>query len=301
MSDAQQGPRQIRRLRDALEPVAGCVYFAPEVHRAFQDLGFGGPNPGFRGVEAPNQDAYFTSRGACLGRVPGETVTAAFGVFSPEVVVPAVERGWAIAERDPVLAAREAGTVAFLHRVLPSQPAEVARATELLLRGADGAGMAGRPLYAGLRSLGLPDDPHGRLWRAADLVREHRGDCHIAAWTGAGLSAPEIMLLTELWWGMPRRSYGLTRGWSPAEYDRADADLVAAGLITATGPDGTLTDEGLALRRRIESATDTMERRVGEAIGPDLDELIGLLTAMSEAIVAAGGYPAGAFQTASDL
>jgi hypothetical protein len=295
------GELRTRRLRDVLEPVAGCVYFAPETHRAFEELGFGPPNPGFRGVEAPNQDAYFTSRGGCMGRVTGEAVAAAFGVFSPDVVVPSVERGWAIADRDDILSARERGTVAFLERVVVSAPAEVARATELLLRGAAGAGLAGRPLYAGLRSLGLPGNPAGDLWRAADLVREHRGDCHIAAWTGAGLSAPEIMLLTELWWGMPRRSYALTRGWSADEYDRADADLAAAGLVTATGPEGALTAEGRALRRRIESATDLMEARVLAAIGTDIDELIALLEPMTEAVVAAGGYPAGAFQTASDL
>ena len=68
-----------RRLRDALEPLAACVYFAPQTHQAFVDLGFGPPNPGFQGVVAPNGEAYFTSRGACMGRVSGEVVTAAFG------------------------------------------------------------------------------------------------------------------------------------------------------------------------------------------------------------------------------
>ncbi len=296
---------QTRRLRDVLEPVAGSVYFAPETHRAFQDIGFGPPNPGFRGVEAPNQEAYFVSRGACLGQVPGETITAAFGVFSPDVVIPAVERGWAIAGRDPVLAARLGGTSAFLERALTASPDQVARATELLLRGADAAGLAGRALFAGLRSLGMPGQPMGDLWRAADLVREHRGDCHIAAWTGAGLSGPEIMLLTELWWGLPRRSYALTRGWSTEEFDRADAALVDRGLVTATGPDGSLTEAGTALRRRIEADTDAMEARVVTAIagptGEGVDELIGLLEPMAADIVGHAGYPAQAFQTASDL
>ncbi len=296
---------QTRRLRDVLEPLAGSVYFAPETHRAFEELGFGPSNPGFRGVEAPNQEAYFVSRGACLGQVPGETITAAFGVFSPDVVVPAVERGWAIAERDPVLAARLDGTSAFLERAVSASPERVARATELLLRGADAAGLAGRPLFAGLRSLGLPGQPSGDLWRAADLVREHRGDCHIAAWTGAGLSGPEIMLLTELWWGLPRRSYALTRGWSTEEFDRADQALVDRGLVTTTGPDGGLTEAGTTLRRRIEADTDAMEARVVAAIagptGDGVDELIDLLEPMAADIIDHAGYPAQAFQTASDL
>ncbi len=296
---------QTRRLRDVLEPLAGSVYFAPETHRAFQDIGFGPPNSGFRGVEAPNQEAYFVSRGACLGQVPGETITAAFGVFSPDVVVPAVERGWALAGRDPVLAARLGGTTAFLDRALTASGDQVARATELLLRGAAAAGLAGRALFAGLRSLAMPGDPIGDLWRAADLVREHRGDCHIAAWTGAGLSGPEIMLLTELWWGLPRRSYALTRGWSGNEFDRADEALVGRGLLTATGPDGVLTEAGTSLRRQIEADTDAMEGRVVAAIaGPDgagIGELIGLLEPMAAAIIDNDGYPAQAFQTASDL
>lgn len=298
-------PLQTRRLRDALEPLAGSVYFAPETHQAFQDLGFGPSNPGFRGVEAPNQEAYFVSRGGCLGQVPGETITAAFGVFSPDVVVPATERGWAIAGRDAVLDARLRGTTAFLERALTSTPDEVARATELLLRGADAAGLAGRALFAGLRSLGLPDDPIGALWRAADLVREHRGDCHIAAWTGADLSGPEIMLLTELWWGLPRRSYALTRGWSTEAFDQADNELVERGLLTEVGPDGALTDAGLDLRRRIEADTDGLERRAVTAIagpaGADIDELIDLLEPMAADIIAQNGYPAQAFRTASDL
>lgn len=298
-------PLQIRRLRDVIEPLAGCVYFAPETHQAFVAIGFGPPNPGFRGVDAPNQEAYFVSRGGCLGHVPGEVITAAFGVFAPDVVVPTTERGWAIADRDAVLTAREHGTTAYLERVLSSPAEEVSRATEGLLRGADAGGLAGRALFAGLRSLGLPGNPMGDLWRAADLVREHRGDCHIAAWTGAGLSGPEIMLLTELWWGMPRRSYALTRGWTSEAYDRADDDLVARGLITVSGPDGALTDAGLELRRRIEADTDAMEARVMAAIdgpsGRGIEELIGLLQPIAADIIATAGYPAMAFQTASDL
>lgn len=296
---------RIRRLRDLLEPLAGCVYFAPETHEAFQALGFGPPNPGFGNVVAPNGVAYFVSRGGCMGQVSGEVVTAAFGVFSPAVVVPAVEAGWATADRSAILDARCSGTSAFLERVIEPNDGRsmerIGRLTELLLAGADGAALAGRPLYAGLRSLGMPGHPMGDLWRAADLVREHRGDCHVVAWTGAGLSAPEIMLLTELWWGMPPRSYALTRGWSTEQFDEAEATLVAKGLVTASSHDEDgLTEDGRALRRSIEGATDELERGVMAGIGADLDELIELLEPVAAAIVANEGYPNGAFQTASD-
>lgn len=290
--------RLIRRLRDLIEPLAASVYFAPEVHAAFERLGYGPSSGEFNGVQGPNGVAYFTSRSACLGEAPGEVVTAAFGVFSPAVVVPAVREGWTVASRDDLLGARLSGQQAFLRRVFPAGTVEVSRATELLNQAATGCQHAGRPLYAGLHSLAGPTgDPYGDLWKAADLVREHRGDCHTLAWTSHGLSAPEIMLLTELWWGIPRRTYALTRGWTTAEFNRADARLVDEGWVE----DDELSDLGRELRRDIEETTDLLESEVFFALGDDVVELLTLLEPMADAIVAAGGYPRTAFKTESDL
>lgn len=290
--------RLIRRLRDLIEPLAASVYFAPEVHAAFEALGFGPSSGEFNGVQGPNTVAYVTSRGACMGQVPGDVITAAFGVFSPAAIVPAAEQGWAIASRDDILAARLAGQQAFLRRVLPSSDAELTRATELLTQASAGCQHAGRPLYAGLKSLmGPTGDAYGDLWKVADLVREHRGDCHTLAWASHGLSAAEIMLLTELWWGLPRRSYALTRGWTTEEYDRADARLADEGWVE----DDQLTEFGRDLRRDIEETTDLLESDVFFALGDDVVELLSLLEPMADAIVAAGGYPRSAFKTESDL
>ena len=278
--------------------MAASVYFAPECHRAYEDLGFD-PSAGlFGGVEAPDSVAYFWSRGAALGEVPGETVAAAFGVFDPAVVVDAVSRARTIADRDVILAARLEGQRAFLERVLgPAARQGVQRATEVLQRLADAGTVAGRHLYAGLRSLGYPGDELGDLWRAADLVREHRGDCHVLAWTATGLTGPEILLLTERWWGLPPRSYALTRGWNEAAFDEAEASLTDAGHLD----NGDLTAKGRELRRAIEDATDWQERRVAEALGADASELFTLRAPMVGDIVTNGGYPAAAFMTESDL
>ena len=70
-------------------------------------------------------------------------------------------------------------------------------------------------MYAGLRSLGLPDDPMAAMWRAADLLREHRGDSHVISWAVAGVDGMEILLLTEQWWGLPAHAYAPTRGGKP--------------------------------------------------------------------------------------
>ena len=171
-----------RRIWAAVEPIAANVYFAPEVHKAYQALGFNGPSRVNRGIEYPDMVAYFTSRGACLGpAVSGHLVAAAFGVFKRPLVVGAVEEGWTRTDQPSVLASRQEGATASLRRILGSEPEGLGWATSVLQRMAEAGPGEGRALYSGLLSLGYPGDPLGDFWRAADLVREHRGDSHIAA------------------------------------------------------------------------------------------------------------------------
>jgi len=286
----------VRRLRDAVEPVAANVYFAPEVHRAYADLGFGGSSANIDGVEMPDGVAYFTSRGACLGEVPGEVVAAGFGVFNPEVVVAAVTAGKGVAERAEVLQARADGATASLRRLLDAPPDELARATELLGRAAEVAEYAGRGLSSGLRSLDVPDGAVGALWRAADIVREHRGDNHILAWTAAGLDPVEIGLLTELYWGMPLKTYVRTRAWSADQLDAGIERLSSRGLIA----DGGFTEAGRQLREEVESTTDRLTQPLVDAMGDDSGELVEQLAAWSARIVEGHGYPSGARGILSD-
>jgi hypothetical protein len=240
---------------------------------------------------------YFCSRGACLGQVPGEVVAAAFGVFNPDVVIPAVTEGWAKVDATTILGARQEGATASLTRLLveetpdgtaPASDKDVARATELLRRAGAAPGVQAHPLFAGLRSLGWPGDAMGDLWRAADLVREHRGDSHNAAWVAAGVGPVEITLLTELWWRMPLNSYVRTRGWTAEQISAAIEGLRDRKLL-----DGDqLTPEGRELRAAVESATDLGEAAVVEALGGDAEELCELVEPWARTIVAAKGYPA---------
>ena len=101
------------------------------------------------------------------------------------------------------------------------------------------------------------------MWRLADMLREYRGDAHIAAWTSAGLDATEIGLLTELYWGLPLRTYIRTRAWSDAQLDAAEARLVARGLVA----DGALTAAGRAVREAVEVATDAQCEVIVDALG----------------------------------
>jgi len=267
----------------------GQVYFSPECHDAYVALGFhASPGSFGAGVAAPDGSAYFTSRGSVLGQVPGLVVAAAFGVFNPEVVVPAVARGWSLTDAATICAARTEGAVGQLRRVLGSSPDGLDRANELLARAVAPLRPEGRALFSGLLALGIPDDPLAALWRQGDLLREFRGDRHIAAWISAGLDATEIGLLTELYWGLPLRTYIRTRAWTDDQLDAAESRLVARGLVA----DGALTDAGRVRREEIEVRTDEQVQPAVDALGDDVDELVALLRPWGAAVRAAGGYPA---------
>lgn len=275
-----------RALGGALEPVAGQVYFAPECHAAYEALGFG-PSPGRTGdVALPDGPAYLCSRGSILGPASGELIAAAFGVFNPAAVVPAVAYGWTLTDAATICEARTAGAVAQLVRILGDRPAGIDEATVLLTRANAPLRPEGRPLYAGLVSLGLPGSPMGDLWRLADRLREYRGDAHTAAWTSAGFDAAEIGLVTELYWGLPPRTYVRTRAWNDDDLDGAQARLVERGLLAGT----ELTEAGRASREAVEVATDRQCRPIVAALGDDVETLIGILAPWGAAVRATGGY-----------
>ena len=272
----------------AVEPIASSVYFLPEVHRAYNELGFDGPSRVQGGIEFPDMVAYFTSRGACLGpNVSGHLVASAFGVFKRPMVVDAVAQGWSRTDQPAILAARQRGATEGLTRILGPSPDGLSWATEILTRMGTQANGEGRALYSGLLSLGFPDDPIGAFWRAADLVREHRGDSHIAAWIDQDLDACEIGVLTDPWRGQPLKSWVRSRGWTEDELDAAIERLRSRGYLEGDG----ITPAGWALREDIEQATDAMEGRVVASLGDDADRLFELMDGWCELVVAAHGYP----------
>lgn len=276
-----------RRLAAAIEPFAGSVYFSPECHAAYEALGFGAsPGTTGNGVHLPDGAAYFCSRGSVMGQVPGEVVASAFAVFNPAVVVPAVAYGWTLTDAPTICAARTTGATAQLVRILGERPDGVERVTELLGRAVEPLRPEGRPLFAGLRSLGLPGTALGDAWRLADCLREFRGDCHTAAWTTAGFDATEIGLLTEPYWGVPPRSYVRTRAWSQEDLDAAQGRLEARGLLDGEA----MTGAGRAAREAVEQATDERCAPALDALGADLDELLGVLEPWGAAIREEAGY-----------
>lgn len=257
-----------------VEPLAANVYFAPEAIDRYRDLG------------CNYFEGYFCSRGACLGRAPWSVITAVFAAFKPAVVQRAVTGGWSKTEPESILAARLAGATDAFERLVGNPPPTVTAATELMEHAVDGLDPSGRPLYAALTELPVPDSTWGRFWRAADRLREHRGDGHVAAWTPE-LDSCEITVLSELTWGLPPRSYVFTRGYDESDVDAAYARLEHRGLVA----DGAATAAGRALRTEIEDRTDRSVREVVESLGDDTDELFRLLAPLTSAVLEGGGYP----------
>jgi hypothetical protein len=275
-----------RLLGSVLEPVIGQVYFSPECHANYVGLGFAPSGGEANGVALPDGPAYFTSRGSVMGQVPGELVAAAFAVFNPEAVVPSVAFGWTLTDAATICAARDDGAIAQLRRILGDSPAGVDRVNELLARAVAPLRPEGRPLFAGLLSQAMPDTPLGAIWRRGDMLREYRGDSHTAAWISAGFDATEIGLMSELYWGLPMRSYSRTRAWSDAQFDAAHARLTARGLVDDVG----FTDAGRAAREAVEIATDVQMRPAIDALGDDFDELVALMTPWGAQVRDQKGY-----------
>jgi hypothetical protein len=289
MSTATGHTHPARRLGAVLEPVIGQVYFSPECHRRYAALGFGGSPRDLNGVAAPDGPAYFTSRGSLLGQVPGQVVAAAFGVFRTDVVVAAVAQGWRLTDASTIRAERDAGALEQLERLIGPAPDGIDVATDAVARGAGAVRTEGRALTAGLTALAVPDHPLGALFRYGDVLREYRGDSHIAAWVTAGLTAIEIGLLTELYWGLPLRSYSRTRAWSDEQFDAGEELLRSKGLITS---DGSFTSAGRGMRERVEQDTDAQMAPVLDAIGDDLAMVLDVLGGWGRTVRAGKGYPA---------
>lgn len=277
-----------RALAQAIEPFAGQVYFAPECHRGYAALGFG-PSPGaLGGVEMPDGVAYFCSRGAMLGQAPGEVIAAAFAIFNPAMVVPAVTYGWTLTDAATIAQVRSDGAAGQLRRILGDRPQGLDRAVELLQRATEALPLPGKPMFAGAVAHGLTGDALTDAWRLTDRLREYRGDAHVNAWSTEGFEPVEIVVLTELDRGTPVGSSTRTHGWVDDDVAAALQRLTDRGLVA----DAKLTEAGRAARAGIEAATDAACAPIVANLGDDIGELTTLVAGWSQDVLAAGGFPA---------
>jgi hypothetical protein len=262
-----------RRLRDACEPVAMHAVWSRVTNERLAGLGLN------------FLTGYVGGRGAFLGEPSGAVVAAAFAWFEPGLVISQWDEARATAGVADLARARDEATVDSLRAVLvDDDPAEIA---DLLADAAEPADGMGRPLFSGVRAAGRPADPVHRLWWACGLIREHRGDSHVAAAAAAGLGPVEMNVLTELWLGMPLLSYTGTRGWPPDAMQAGIAALEQRGWVS----DGTLTDAGRSARQAIEADTDRQEQSIADAVGACLDDVCARLNDWGQRCIEAGSFP----------
>ncbi|HTZ07632.1 MAG TPA: hypothetical protein VMB72_01090 [Acidimicrobiales bacterium] len=261
------------------EPVHAVVYFADEAAAAFAAAGLRGFWMG-----------YFAGRAAPMGAVGPAVVHATFFTFHPARVARALPDAWAFAPPERVLEARLAGAGAALARVLAgADRAELARAAELGRGALEGLATEGRPLGAANAALPWPSDPVAALWQAATVLREHRGDGHLAALVAAGLDGRGALVSMAATGAVPRAMLQAARGWDDGEWDEAAAVLEARGWIH---PDGTATAAGAAARDEIEAVTDRLAAAPWERLGPSgTAELRALLAPWARAVAGAGVVP----------
>src|SRR5436189_292652 len=70
---------------------------------------------------------------------------------------------------------------------------------------------------AALRAVPVPGDVVTRMFHAASLLREHRGDGHIAALIAEGVGGLEAHVLLALDLGMPAERFGRIHHLPPAQ------------------------------------------------------------------------------------
>lgn len=266
-----------RRVIRLVEPIHLVTYLCEEPDEALMALGL-----------RNTWDCYFAGRAAPLGLVPAEVVHAVFYNFAEGEVARHIPRVWDKVTPEAALAAREQGSVAALRRILGDLAAApgIGRAAALAAKAATGLPTEGRILYAALRTLPVPEEPVARLWHAATLLREHRGDGHIAALATEGIGGTESHVLHALSQNMPAEKYGRVHHL-PAQQLAAVIDgMRDRGLIEASG---WLSDTGRACKERIESLTDQLAAPAYERLESDeLDQLVADLRPISAALEAVG-------------
>jgi hypothetical protein len=273
--------RAARQMWGLFEPVHTVTYFAPEALSAFEGAGLRGF---WRG--------YFAGRAAPLGVIGAAPVTAAFFSFAPPMVARALPAVWELIAPDAALRVRSAGAVAALLRLLSGQDGDLmaaaATAADILIGVIEGIDCAGRVLAAPNALLPVPAEPLARLWHAATVLREHRGDGHVAALVAAGIDGCEALVL-RAGMDLSREMLQPIRGWADADWEQAAARLAGRGWL---GADGRVTAAGAAAHRAVEDATDLAAARPWARLGPDsAAELLAVLTPVARACAAALPYP----------
>ncbi|MEP7332576.1 MAG: hypothetical protein ABI692_10840 [Terracoccus sp.] len=249
-SDELELTKTSRKAWGALEAVHVLGYFADEVRDAYVALGL-----------RPRL-SYFAARSAAYGPVGPEVPNATFYVFAPWLHRKALPAAWELASPEQVQQARRDAMGTVLERVVGDT--DVTELLALVRTVCDGLTSHGRPLYAAHAGLTWPDEPRLALWHATTLIREHRGDGHVAVLLRAGLDPVESLVLGGLF-ADNTPFLRETRGWTDEEWVAATERLTTRGLVAAAA----LTEQGMTFRRDLERETDRLALEGWRHLGLD--------------------------------
>jgi hypothetical protein len=244
-----------------VEPLHGMIYFVPEAAEAYARLGI------------TDRAGYFASRAAPMGAVSADVVIATFFNFNPELVRSAIPDAWDRAKPADLIAARFAAVDAACRRILGPEIVEstdMVRAAALARTAAEEAArhVEGRPLAAGHADVAWPSEPHLQLWHAQSILREFRGDGHIALLVIHGLSGLEALVTHAAAGDVPARILLATRAWSEDAWQRAADDLRQRGWLDP-GDELRFSTSGARRRQEIEDGTDALSSVPYQALGED--------------------------------
>ena len=277
-------PALIGRAHRAVDPLHAQLYFAPEQDQYLAAIGL-----------RPGRMSYFAGRAAPMGAVGAGVVTATFYNFSPSLVAHMIPRAWTLASPERVLAARLDAARASLTRTLgeAAGSADVAELAGLLREACADLTAEGRPLYAAHADLPWPEEPLLAMWHGATLLREHRGDGHVAVLLHAGLTGLEALVThSATGRGFTEAAAKATRGWRDEEWAAACAALAERGLLDDAG----LTSEGEELRARIEVQTDALAADPWLSLGAERTaRVVELGKGLSRRVAESGAFGEGIF------
>lgn len=274
-------PELARRFFDRFEPIHAVTYFSPESREALDALGFRGFWMG-----------YFAARSAPLGPGPGgppvPLVMSTFYNFAPMRVARALPAAWQYASPEEALRARRESAAAALRRYGLVDDENLRTAAELAAKAARTAPLEGRPLFAANAALPWPQDPIEKLWHATTLLREHRGDGHIAILNVTGVGGRESNVLNCASGAVTEEFMRRSRDYDDAEWRTCRLSLIDRGLMRGS----VLTDDGRVLKDQLETATDYLAMRaLGGLTLDEIETLFQTLTPLTRLVVAGGDLP----------
>lgn len=270
MTEAQM----VRRLWTLIEPIHAVLYYAPEATEEAAAVGYS--------VDT-RWSSYFAWRTAPLGAAGPRLVSATYYSFSPAMVAEHVPAVWEIASPGRVLEARTPGSRprAACLAWRPGRRPELAEAAALAQRAALAANVGGRPLAAANADLPWPTEPHLILWQAATILREHRGDGHIAALLSAGLDPCEALVSFATIGAAPAKVFA-SRGWTDDEWQAARNRLMDRDWVDS---EGVATECGRAGRDAVERRTDELAAAPWAELGPLAGKFAALTMPIMQTIV----------------